>query len=694
MEAGLPTQADFDLAVATAAGEPEAVEPRRKRTLQPFPRFIPSGVASLDAALSTDFPVAVISVVSHVAATADIATRAGCRVLRTTVMLNDATRRSIPLVVWGEISALCPVGLETGDIVALTSVVPAEFRGARQLKCTFHCRAAVLCRRGALLVEPLPPGVSPAVATSLERLVEWSEAELSYLWRLPPPSRAPALPSVAALSSASEVLDWPAGAELPALRCRVVSVRESAGGGSCDYRVRGHAFRRWQASLVPADSPGVAVLCLLWHFVEADAMSGSAARAAFSHLRVGLEAAAASGAIVDVTACRCTHSAAHDCLVLNNTPRTAVLPLPSAPLPSLLPPPLPPQPQPQQVPAAAAAAFAARRRVDLERMRGRVVAVLWPGARLRVGGAGAELAALSAQGAGALPWACRACAGGAAATLEGDEHCFGDRRGAEWMSGRRAAASPPSSSVLPPPPDVRPVTCLPLSWPTLAPTPGALRRLLRLRCPSCLGDVEARGVLGHSEGAPSPAAAAAVARCSACADPSGAILAVRERARQEEGEGAEAGWGRRAAPLPPEWVLEPALLLLRAGAAATESPPCWWWVRVVDDDLAAHLLGGVTAGLIANALASHVTGGSGAGGGAAAVAGAPPGAPGWTAERAVAALAAALCGTEVEVDALVESEPAPPLRPGVATLAAKLSPPPPAAGHARGGAAAAGLLPA
>lgn len=660
----LPTQADFAAAATLAAdlSVPDAL--RQTHPLLPFPSFMPSAVVPLAVAFSVTGTSPVLAVVSHVLESVEISTRAGGRVLRTTVMLNDMTRRNSPLVVWGDLEAMFGHGGVTlGDIVALSAVVPNEFRGTRQLKCAFHCRGSTLYRNGAPLVEPPASPRALGLVADLARLYEWSRAELSYLWRLPrtsvPAQARPIGQAPVVVSTAAGVLEWGGGADLPVLRCRVSSVQESV-GSDCLYRVGRHSFRRWHAALIPEESPGVTILCLLWHFVDANSMVDSGARATFAHLRAALEAAERNGTVVDVTSIRVTHSAVFDCVVLNNTPRSDVLhaPLPPRPLS------LPVDMTCAGVVPLPATAFEVRRR-DRVLLRGRVTAVLWPGVCVRVGGTGAssgELAALTAHGT--LPWACVACAaaGLARGVAAGDALTQGRCVHAAGTGGG-ASSSTYGGGICPHPGDgSHATTCRhPSSWPLLAPTRAGLRRLLHLRCPSCLGRVkEGSGPCG-------------TVRCAPCTN---AI---------EEVGGHGGDWGRRAAPAPPEWAFERPVLLVRASSDAapatattfrTPVAPAslpWWWVRVGDDDLVQHLLGGVTATLAASALAGR-TAEQGESSGppssdrllASLAAGLPV-----PVEHAVVGLVQALCGTEFEADVAVEIQPGL-LWPGTAALASKL----------------------
>ena len=673
----LPTQADF-AAAATVATDPVPLpDALHTHPLLPFPSFMPSAVVPLAVALSVTGTSPVLAVVSHVSESVEVNTRAGGgRVLRTTVMLNDTTRRNSPLVVWGDLEAMFGrSGVIVGDVIALSAVVPNEFRGTRQLKCAFHCRGSALYRNGTPLVEPPASPRALGLVADLGRLYEWSLSELSYLWRLPRPSvpaqarssgQAPVV-----VSTAAGVLEWGGGADLPALRCRVSSVQESI-GSDCLYRVGRHSFRRWHAALIPDASPGVAILCLLWHFVDANSMADSGARATFAHLRAALEAAARTGAVVDITFIRVTHSAVFDCIVLNNTPRSDVLH-----------PPLPPRPLslPVDVTSASmvplsAAAFEARRR-DRGLIRGRVTAVLWPGVCVRVVGTGAasgELAALTAHGT--LPWACVACAasgfaGGVVAGTAPHGRCV-HAAGA----GGGASSSTYGGDLFPQPGDgSHATTCRhPSSWPLLALTRAGLRCLLHLRCPSCLGRVEeGSGPCG-------------TVRCAPCTN-----------AIEEVGRNGGAEWGRRAAPAPPQWAFERPVLLVRSSSdaalatAATFRTPVapallpWWWVRVGDDDLVQHLLGGVSATLAASALAGRAAEQGESSGApssdrllASLVAGLPV-----PVEHAVVSLVQALCGTEFEADVAVEVQPGL-LWPGTAALASKIRLATPAGGETMG----------
>ena len=668
----LATQVDFDLAAAAVDDRPFSPrlqdDVRRKRILAPFPLFLSRAVGSLHDALITTTPSAVIAAVSHVSATTEIGTKSGKRVFRTTLMLNDSSARNLPMVVWGDVGQLFPTPLNTGDIIALSAVVPSEFRGTKQLKYLYHCRASVLYRCDTPLTEP-PPSDAISLIHSLSRLVEWSRSELSYLWRLCGPGAvrrelAPDPPSIVRshvvlqasdiVSSASSLLDWPPGVTLPALRCQVVSLQQSTGNDAL-YRVGGHAFRRWQAVLVPADSPGVTVLCLLWHFIDDQSMANSGARGVFEHLRTGLEGAMKRGVSVDITACRCTHSAVFDCRVLNNTPHTEVRPV-LATHEALVMDPV----RNAGCISLATESFAARK--SIVSMRGSVVALFWPRARLRACGSrsGPLIDALSAQRL--IPWACATCAADTDfARVSTCRTSFDGSEPSAICAHSHACASNGFSQTAA---TLRTSACLPDSWPFISPTPASLRKLLRLQCPSCLSAVNMLDGVG-------------VARCPICVNP---IDSLRP-GRQHEGMISEIcpkpviDWGGPA-PKPPEWVFEHLTILLNGSIDTqnVDAPLRLWWVNVKDDDLLTHIMGGISADLAIGLITtrqqnadlpmprdSHAS--------ASSV---------WFVEQAIIALSNALCDTLVKAQVIVQKNPDRAndsgQRPGTAILVSTLDP--------------------
>jgi hypothetical protein len=670
------TQADFDAVAAAEAPPARAVASKRKR-LAPLPEWLRCSRVLrqlADVVVGRHPPASVLAVVSHVSPTSSIRTKAGNQILLTTFMMNDSTRRNFPLLLWGDTSKLFPGGVEAGDLVALSAVCASEYRGTVQLKPSeYHgCSATVLVKRGVPVADL--DGAPSSLKQGVGSLGAWAAQELFYVWEggaadAPSGTEHAAGGSMAAaagggdvaptsgfadgtpvlvVSNAAALVDWPHTRVLPRLRCWVRDVRESV-GADCMYRTAagGRAmYRRWQATLLPAESPGVGVLCLLWHFA---AEAEPVALAAFRSLRDALVQAATTEALIELTSCRITQSAADGCRVLNNTPSTQVLAAARPP-----PPPLEESLVTSNLgwdaggatnTAAALSAtassvvggdmrisgvFASRRST----ITGRVVAMAWPHSRVKVCSRHpADRGVLEAMSARCLvPWACTNCS------------CTAAGRGqSSSMSWAPAAGLPccvqldgPSSSTA-----AAALTCLPSTWPLLSPTPAGLSQLLHLTCPACLGAVENRDEKG-------------VARCSDCANPLAAAA-------------ADTSVLGRPAPPPPMWEYAPAFLLLcsdphRSPQLQPQKAPMW--LKVADNDLLTEMFGGIPAELAALAAARHrVLRGGIAPAVAPPYAGSNGGGAGdgrWMVERAAASLAEALSNsTRIEADITLDAPSGP-----------------------------------